>query len=111
MARGAIPEHCQAFPPIPGLHILLTIIGTYVSNVHDCSIKILAFLILRCYICSVTKLDELKRHLKPGEVYRRERPPAEDGASDDNAGGRFLMDHKPGADGEDGRLQKEPQDL
>jgi len=34
--------------------------------------KILSFLTLRCYIPRMTRLDELKRHLKPGNVYRRE---------------------------------------
>jgi hypothetical protein len=34
--------------------------------------KYLAFCIRRCYIRTMTKLDELKRHLKPGNVYRRE---------------------------------------
>jgi hypothetical protein len=33
---------------------------------------ILAFLAPGCYIFGMTKLDELKRHLKPGGVYRRE---------------------------------------
>lgn len=39
---------------------------------HDFLMNILAFVIRRCYIAIMTKLDELKRHLKPGNVYRRE---------------------------------------
>src|SRR5580700_8715711 len=39
---------------------------------HDFLMKILASLTIRCYIAIMTKLDELKRHLKPGNVYRRE---------------------------------------
>jgi len=39
---------------------------------HGFSIRILASLVSECYIAAMTKLDELKRHLKPGGVYRRE---------------------------------------
>ena len=39
---------------------------------HDFLTKILAISAPRCYVCGMTKLDELKRHLKPGNVYRRE---------------------------------------
>ena len=45
------------------------------------------------------------------EIDRRQRPRAQDRAGDDNAGGRFLMDHQIGADGEDRRLQGHAQDL
>src|ERR1700681_4638868 len=39
---------------------------------HDFLMKYLALLPSRCYVAIMTKLDELKRHLKPGNVYRRE---------------------------------------
>jgi hypothetical protein len=39
---------------------------------HELSIKNLANLALSSYIASMTKLQELKRHLRPGQVYRRE---------------------------------------
>ena len=35
--------------------------------------NILALSLSRCYIAVMAKLDELKRHLKPGNVYRREQ--------------------------------------
>jgi hypothetical protein len=39
---------------------------------HELSMKKLAIIRLRPYIRGMTKLDELKRHLRPGQVYRRE---------------------------------------
>src|SRR3984885_15940143 len=41
-------------------------------HLHDFSMKILAGLRLQAYIVGMTKLEELKRHLRPGQVYRRE---------------------------------------
>ncbi|MFK4719451.1 hypothetical protein ABIE89_000551 [Bradyrhizobium niftali] len=37
---------------------------------HDFSMKKLAYKSVLTYMLSVTKLDELKRHLKPGQAYR-----------------------------------------
>jgi hypothetical protein len=34
--------------------------------------KYLAILVISAYVSNMTKLDQLKRHLKPGRVYRRE---------------------------------------
>jgi hypothetical protein len=39
---------------------------------HDFSMKIIAIQRFPAYILDMTKLQELKRHLRPGEVYRRE---------------------------------------
>jgi hypothetical protein len=41
-------------------------------NLHDFSMNILALLVPRCYIPDMRKVDQLKQHLKPGNVYRRE---------------------------------------
>ena len=45
------------------------------------------------------------------EIDRRQRPRAEDGAGDDDAGGRLLVDHQVGADAEHRRLQHHAQHL
>jgi hypothetical protein len=39
---------------------------------HELSMRNIAIHLMRCYIPRMTKLDQLKRHLKPGGVYRRE---------------------------------------
>jgi hypothetical protein len=44
----------------------------YNSAVHDFSMKNLALLELFPYIVAMTRLQELKKHLRPGQVYRRE---------------------------------------
>jgi hypothetical protein len=40
---------------------------------HDFSVNCLAILWATTYIGGMTKLEELKRHLRPGQVYRREQ--------------------------------------
>ena len=49
--------------------------------------------------------------VRDGQIDRRQRPRAQDRSRDDNAGGRLLMDHQIGADGEHRRLQHHPHDL
>jgi hypothetical protein len=41
-------------------------------EMHDFSMKILAKLAVMRYIGHMTRLEELKRHLRPGQVYRRQ---------------------------------------
>jgi len=45
------------------------------------------------------------------EIDRRQRPRAQDRAGDDDAGGRFLVNHQIGTDAEHGRLQHHAQHL
>ena len=49
--------------------------------------------------------------MRDREIDRRQRPRAQDRACDDDAGGRFLMDHEISADREHRRLQGHAQDL
>ena len=49
--------------------------------------------------------------MRDREIDRRQRPRAQDRARDDDAGGRLLVDHEIGADGEHRRLQHHPQHL
>lgn len=44
----------------------------YVNIVHDLSMKILAIYGPLPYIVGMTRLQALKKHLRPGQVYRRE---------------------------------------
>jgi hypothetical protein len=46
--------------------------GAFQSRVHELSMKILATRRKFSYIPSMTRLQELKKHLRPGQVYRRE---------------------------------------
>jgi hypothetical protein len=45
---------------------------TYLARVHVFSIKTLAFTPEKAYLVNMTKTQELKTHLRPGRVYRRE---------------------------------------
>ncbi len=45
------------------------------------------------------------------KIDRRQRPRAQDRAGDDDAGGRFLVNHQIGADAKHRRLQCHPHDL
>ncbi len=47
--------------------------------------------------------------LRDNEIDRRQRPRTENRACDDDAGGRFLIDHELRADREKRRLEQQPQ--